>query len=75
MLIDARGLSCPQPLLMVYPHLQGAESIDMLCQCGFDEADARKALTPLVTGNVQHVLTQPLVAARRGEYAAHEVIA
>ncbi len=30
MLIDARGLSCPQPLLMVYPHLQGAESIDVL---------------------------------------------
>jgi TusA-related sulfurtransferase len=30
MLIDARGLSCPQPLLMVYPHLQGAENIDVL---------------------------------------------
>ncbi len=30
MLIDARGLSCPQPLLMVYPHLQGSEEIDVL---------------------------------------------
>ena len=43
-----------------------AESIDMLCQCGFDEADARKALTPLVTGNVQHVLTHGPAAALTG---------
>ncbi len=33
-----------------------AESIDMLRQCGFNEADARRALTPLVRGNVDHVL-------------------
>jgi len=43
-----------------------AESIDMLCQCGFDEADARKALTPLVTGNVQHVLAHGPAAALTG---------
>lgn len=43
-----------------------AESIDMLCQCGFDEADARKALTPLVTGNVQHVLSRGPAAALTG---------
>ncbi len=30
MLIDTRGLSCPQPLLMVYPHLSGSEVIDVL---------------------------------------------
>ena len=43
-----------------------AESIDMLCKCGFDEADARKALTPLVTGNVQHVLSRGPAAALTG---------
>lgn len=43
-----------------------AESIDMLQQCGFDEQDARKALTPLVTGNVQHVLSHGPAAALTG---------
>ena len=43
-----------------------AESIDMLCQCGFDEADARKALTPLVTGNVHHVLAKGPAEALTG---------
>ncbi|MCR5035192.1 MAG: DUF2520 domain-containing protein, partial [Clostridia bacterium] len=43
-----------------------AESIDMLCQCGFSEEDARKALTPLVMGNVQHVLEKGPAAALTG---------
>ena len=43
-----------------------AESIDMLRQCGFDEADARRALTPLVTGNVQHILAHGPAAALTG---------
>ena len=43
-----------------------AESINMLCQCGFDEADARKALTPLVTGNVHHVLVKGPAEALTG---------
>ena len=30
MLIDTRGLSCPQPVLMVYPHLSGSDPIDVL---------------------------------------------
>lgn len=30
MLIDTRGLSCPQPVLMVHPHLSGTEPIDVL---------------------------------------------
>lgn len=30
MLIDTRGLSCPQPVLMVYPHLSGSEPVDVL---------------------------------------------
>ena len=30
MLIDTRGLSCPQPVLMVYPHLSGNDPIDVL---------------------------------------------
>ncbi len=30
MLIDTRGLSCPQPVLMVYPHLSGTDPIDVL---------------------------------------------
>lgn len=43
-----------------------AESIDMLCQCGFSEEDARKALTPLVMGNVHHVLEKGPAAALTG---------
>ena len=43
-----------------------AESIDMLCQCGFSEEDARKAITPLVMGNVHHVLTKGPAAALTG---------
>ena len=43
-----------------------AESINMLCQCGFSEEDARKALTPLVTGNVEHVLERGPAAALTG---------
>ena len=30
MRIDTRGLSCPQPVLMVFPHLGGSEPIDVL---------------------------------------------
>ncbi|WP_367119413.1 sulfurtransferase TusA family protein [uncultured Mailhella sp.] len=30
MLIDTRGLSCPQPVLMVYPHLSGNDPVDVL---------------------------------------------
>ncbi len=30
MLIDTRGLSCPQPVLMVYPHLSGTDPIEVL---------------------------------------------
>ena len=30
MLIDTRGFSCPQPVLMVYPHLSGFDPIDVL---------------------------------------------
>ena len=30
MLIDTRGLSGPQPVLMVFPHLGGTEPIDVL---------------------------------------------
>ena len=43
-----------------------AESIEMLCQCGFSEEDARKALTPLVTGNVHHILAKGPAAALTG---------
>ena len=43
-----------------------AESIDMLRQCGFDEADARRALTPLVRGNVDHVLAKGPAEALTG---------
>lgn len=43
-----------------------AQSIEELCQCGFDEADARKALTPLVCGNVTHVLTSGPAQALTG---------
>ena len=43
-----------------------AESINMLCQCGFSEEDARKALTPLVMGNVEHVLEKGPAAALTG---------
>ena len=43
-----------------------AESIDMLCQCGFSEEDARKAITPLVMGNVHHVLEKGPAAALTG---------
>ena len=43
-----------------------AQSIEMLRQCGFDEADARKALTPLVCGNVNHVLASGPAQALTG---------
>ena len=43
-----------------------AESINMLCQCGFSEEDARRALTPLVTGNIHHVLEKGPAAALTG---------
>ncbi|MGX8773783.1 MAG: Rossmann-like and DUF2520 domain-containing protein [Bacillota bacterium] len=43
-----------------------AESIDMLRRCGFDEADARRALTPLVLGNVKHVLAKGPAEALTG---------
>ncbi len=32
------------------------EAVQLLQECGFDEADARQAITPLVMGNVQHAL-------------------
>ena len=43
-----------------------AQSIEMLCQCGFDEESARKALTPLVSGNVNHVLARGPAEALTG---------
>ncbi len=47
MLIDARGLSCPQPLLMVYPHLQGSEEIDVLV----DNATSRENISRAAVKN------------------------
>ncbi len=42
------------------------QSISMLCECGFSEEDARAALTPLVLGNVRHLLRDGTVQALTG---------
>ena len=42
------------------------EGIRLLTECGFDEEDARKALSPLILGNVQHVLEEGPVKALTG---------
>ena len=42
------------------------QSISMLGECGFSEEDARAALTPLVLGNVRHLLRDGAVRALTG---------
>lgn len=42
------------------------ESVDILCKCGFSEEDALSALTPLIRGNVQHVLEDGLEKSLTG---------
>lgn len=42
------------------------ESIQLLQECGFSEEDARSALTPLITGNVQHALERGVANALTG---------
>ncbi|MBP3731488.1 MAG: sulfurtransferase TusA family protein [Mailhella sp.] len=54
MLIDTRGLSCPQPLLMVYPHLSGSEAIDVLV----DNATSRENITRAAHKNGWNVTEQ-----------------
>ena len=43
MLIDTRGLSCPQPVLMVFPHLNGAEDIDVLVDNSASQENVSRA--------------------------------
>ncbi|MBR3881568.1 MAG: sulfurtransferase TusA family protein [Mailhella sp.] len=43
MLIDTRGLSCPQPVLMVFPHLNGAEPIDVLVDNNASQENVSRA--------------------------------
>ena len=43
MIIDTRGLSCPQPLLMVYPHLSGSEAIDVLVDNATSQENVTRA--------------------------------
>lgn len=43
MLIDTRGLSCPQPVLMVFPHLDGSESIDVLVDNSASQENVSRA--------------------------------
>ena len=43
MLIDTRGLSCPQPVLMVYPHLSGSEPIDVLVDNSTSQENVSRA--------------------------------
>lgn len=42
------------------------QSIAMLQECGFDEAGARKALSPIVRGNVNHILEDGTTASLTG---------
>ena len=43
MLIDTRGLSCPQPVLMVYPHLSGNDPIDVLVDNSTSQENVSRA--------------------------------
>ncbi len=43
MLIDTRGLSCPQPVLMVFPHLSGAEPLDVLVDNNASQENVSRA--------------------------------
>lgn len=43
MLIDTRGLSCPQPVLMVYPHLSGSDPIDVLVDNSTSQENVSRA--------------------------------
>ena len=43
MLIDTRGLSCPQPVLMVYPHLFGSDPIDVLVDNSTSQENVSRA--------------------------------
>ena len=42
------------------------ESIDLLCQCGFDEDDAMGALSPLIHSNLIHILKDGPIGALTG---------
>lgn len=43
-----------------------SQSMNLLMQCGFSNEQAAKALEPLVTGNVEHVLKKGCVSALTG---------
>ena len=43
MLIDTRGLSCPQPVLMVFPHLNGTEALDVLVDNSASQENVSRA--------------------------------
>ena len=43
MLIDTRGLSCPQPVLMVYPHLSQSDPIDVLVDNATSQENVSRA--------------------------------
>lgn len=43
MLIDTRGLSCPQPVLMVYPYLSGDEPVDVLVDNATSQENVSRA--------------------------------
>ena len=43
MLIDTRGLSCPQPVLMVYPHLSQNEPVDVLVDNATSQENVTRA--------------------------------
>ncbi len=42
------------------------QSLSLLTECGFDEEGARKALTPIVTKNVSHILQDGTAASLTG---------
>ena len=42
------------------------ESVDILGRCGFSSDDALSALTPLIRGNVQHMLDDGLAESLTG---------
>ena len=42
------------------------ESLDLLSECGFDEQSALAALTPIVSGNVSHILEEGTVNSLTG---------
>ena len=50
-----------------------AMSEQMLVECGFDAADAQRALTPIVQGNVQHIVSEGTVEALTGPIERNDV--